>query len=260
MSHSFNSLDELLHTVRRTENPNADDRRAVRRGLSALFATAVTTSTAVASAAAKPALLSSFLWPFVTGALLGGAVIVTSAVASHPQMFGVGTPSNAAGAVRPGAAPLVAPSELSPPGEMPSAVPAPQSEPRVPEPQPTPEVREPEPRTPAPPQTPAPANVPVAEPASVEPRSPQSLEAESRALAEAQRALRDNDAEWALSMLAAQDRTFSGGVLGEERAAARVLATCAAGRLDEGRAAAERFQKQYPGSLLTERVRQACEP
>ena len=46
----------------------------------------------------------------------------------------------------------------------------------------------------------------------------------------------------------------------EERAAARVFALCAAGRLDEGRAAAERFQKRYPGSLLTERVRQACEP
>jgi hypothetical protein len=266
MKHSFQSLDELLHTVRRTENPNAEDRRAVRRSLSALFATAVTTSTAVASAATKTALVSTMLWPFVTGAVVGGAVIVTTAVAYRPGLFAGTAPPSTGNAVRPAAAPRaeppVAPTELTPPGELPSAMPAPPSEQRAPEAQPMVESRTRQPAREslrlAPAQTSTPAGV-VSETPGVKPQSAQSLEAESRALAEAQRALRDHDAEWALNMLAQQDRVFADGKLAEERAAARVLALCAAGRLDEGRAAAERFQRQYPGSMLTERVRQACE-
>lgn len=260
MNHSFESLEELLHTVQKTGNPSADDRSAVRRSLSGLFvATAVTTSTAVASAATKATLLTSFLWPFVTGALVGGAVIGTTAVAYRVNIFGdpARVSTETAGVVRPPAVPRaeppVVPSELAPPGELPSAVPAPRKEERAPV------SRLPESRTFAPPPNPAPVGV-VSKPAPAELQSPQSLEAESRALAEAQRALRDHDTEWALGMLAQQDRTFAGGVLAAERAAARVFALCAAERFEEGRAAAERFQKQYPGSLLTERVRQACEP
>jgi len=256
MKHSYQTLDELLHTVRRTENPSADDRHAVRTGISALFGAAVTTSTAVASAATKTALLSTMLGPFVTGALFGGVVIATTAVVYRPQLFGVGTPPSVASPSRPaprshGERPI-APSELSPPGELPSAAPASSDERR-------PEPTKPAHRTAEPRQALGPAALPEAQPLPAVPRSPQTLEAESRALAEAQRALRDRDLEWALNMLAQQDRTFAGGVLAEERAAARVFALCAAGRHDEGRASAERFQKQYPGSLLTERVRQACE-
>lgn len=256
MKHSYQTLDELMHTVRRTENPSADDRRAVRTSISALFGTAMTTSTAVASAATKTALLSTMLAPFATGVLLGGAVIGTSAVAYRPELFGIGTPPSVASpsrpAPRPQREPPIVPSELAPPGELPSAAPAPASEERAPEP------TKPEHRTPEPRPAPGPAALPAAQPLPAEARSQQTLEAESRALAEAQRALRDEDLEWALNMLAQQDRTFAGGVLAEERAAARVIALCAAGRHDEGRASAERFQKQYPGSLLTERVRQAC--
>jgi outer membrane biosynthesis protein TonB len=265
MNHSFESLEELLHTVRKTGNPSVDDRSAVRRRLSALFAaTAVTTSTAVVSAATKATLLSSFLWPFVTGALVGGAVIGTTAVAYRSNIFVDSAPARTetAGAARPPAAPRAeppaTPGELTPPGELPSATPVPQKE----EPAPVPRLPEARSFAPPPPK-PEPAPVPVtavSKPAPAERQSPQSLEAESRALAEAQRALRDHDTEWALGMLTQQDRTFAGGVLVEERAAARVFALCAAKRLEEGRAAAERFQKNYPGSLLTERVRQACEP
>lgn len=256
MNHSYQTLDELLHTVRRTENPSADDRRAVRRGISALFGTAVTTSTAVASAATKTAFLTMMVGPFVTGVVFGGAVIATTAVAYRPELFGIGTPPSVASpgrpVPRPHGEPPIAPSELAPPGELPSAAPA-LSDERPPEP------TKPEHRTLQHRQAPGPAALPGAQPLPAEPRSPQTLEAESRALAEAQRALRDRDLEWALNMLAQQDRTFAGGVLAEERAAARVFTLCAAGRHDEGRASAERFQKQYPGSLLTERVRQACE-
>ena len=258
MNHSFESLDELLDTVRRTGNPSADDRRAVRRSLSALFATAVTTSTAVASAAAKATLLSKFLWPFATGALLGGAVIVTTTVVSRPELFGAGAPPSMGNPIRPATVPGGktgnAPEPLTPPGELPRPAPTLPQMQRVPEPG-TPERPMPESR-----QVPAPAAEATTAPSPAASTLSPTLDAESRALAEAQRALRDNDAEWALGMLAQQDRTFAGGVLVEERAAARVFALCAAGRRDEGRAKAVQFQSRFPGSLLRGRVRQACEP
>ncbi|HEY6728660.1 MAG TPA: hypothetical protein VI197_31830, partial [Polyangiaceae bacterium] len=75
-------------------------------------------------------------------------------------------------------------------------------------------------------------------------------------LARVQRALRDGDATTALALLDDQDRRFRGGSLAAERAAARALAGCAAGR-GQARARAERFVAQHAGSPLAERV-QRC--
>jgi RNA polymerase sigma factor (sigma-70 family) len=51
---------------------------------------------------------------------------------------------------------------------------------------------------------------------------------------------------------------YPGGVLHEERSAARVLALCAAGRKVEARAEASRFLEQNPRSVQVDRVRASC--
>jgi hypothetical protein len=89
---------------------------------------------------------------------------------------------------------------------------------------------------------------------------PELLRAEARALGEAQRALDQGHPARALRLLEMQRRTFAGGALGEERSAARVLALCALGRTEEGRAEAARFLAAAPRSLLAPRVRAACAP
>jgi hypothetical protein len=87
---------------------------------------------------------------------------------------------------------------------------------------------------------------------------PLSLEQEARALAEVQRALRDGRASEALVLLAEQGKRYKSGALGVERAAARALALCAAGRFTEARPLAERFSRDYAGSPLADRVRRNC--
>lgn len=88
---------------------------------------------------------------------------------------------------------------------------------------------------------------------------PPSLVQESRALAAVQAALSAHDGYRALQLLDAQDRDFGSGSLAQERAAARVLALCAAGQAGAARAAKQRFLTAYPGSPLARRIGTACE-
>jgi hypothetical protein len=90
------------------------------------------------------------------------------------------------------------------------------------------------------------------------PTSTITLTREARALAEVQRELREGRSTAALAMLAAQNREFAGGALGQEREAARIMALCAAGRVAEGRPAAERFLTANPGSPLATHLRSSC--
>jgi hypothetical protein len=48
-------------------------------------------------------------------------------------------------------------------------------------------------------------------------------------------------------------------LLREEAHAARVLALCRVGRIEDGRGAAGEFAREYPGSPLLPRVRRACD-
>jgi hypothetical protein len=73
-----------------------------------------------------------------------------------------------------------------------------------------------------------------------------------------QRALRDGEGQAALRLLDEQDRTFARGVLGEERAAARVLGSCSAGKTLEAARARAAFEARYPASALLARVSSAC--
>jgi len=84
------------------------------------------------------------------------------------------------------------------------------------------------------------------------------LQAETADLQQAQAALRSGDTGSALRLLSAQDTTYRSGVLQQERSAARVLALCQSGSVAAARAEAARFEKRWPNSPLTSRVRSAC--
>jgi len=59
--------------------------------------------------------------------------------------------------------------------------------------------------------------------------------------------------------LADLDATPPSPAFAEERQALRIVALCAAGRVDEGRRELARFRAAFPRSLQTERARAACE-
>ncbi len=97
------------------------------------------------------------------------------------------------------------------------------------------------------------APAPVVAGAAVPEEDP--LAAETRRLRDAHGALRAGDAPKALALLGEQ-----GGQLGEERAAARVLALCQLGRVAESEAARAAFLREHPRSPLADRVRGGCAP
>lgn len=105
-----------------------------------------------------------------------------------------------------------------------------------------PAVAEPPPALPAPPAAP--------------PAPPDTLAAEATRLREAHGALQGGDAARALALL--DEQGAAGAQLREERAAARVLALCQLGKVDEARAAAARFLQESPRSPLADRVRASC--
>lgn len=84
------------------------------------------------------------------------------------------------------------------------------------------------------------------------------LEAETRRLREAHIALQKGEAAKALALLDERQADNAGGQLREDRAAARVLALCKAGRAAEARAAAAEFLRASPRSPHADRVRSAC--
>lgn len=100
-------------------------------------------------------------------------------------------------------------------------------------------------------------------PAALQPKASDpaanDLAAESRALTEVQRALRDGEFNRALSLLGEHDQRFARGVLLEERAAARVIASCGAGLGEVARERARAFASRYGNSPLRARVRASCE-
>jgi hypothetical protein len=92
------------------------------------------------------------------------------------------------------------------------------------------------------------------------PRPPRSqqLGAEIELLARVNAAVNAGEGGRALELLGEYDRKFKPSILGEERAAASVLALCAAGRTGEARAAAERFTRTWQRSPLLGRVAGSC--
>jgi hypothetical protein len=112
---------------------------------------------------------------------------------------------------------------------------------------------------PALPQKPTPART---APSAAAPRPTEetadSLVAETQRLRDAHGALKGGDPEKALALLSDQAAEGEGQKLREERAAARVLALCKLGRVDEAKAEAAAFLAKNPRSPLADRVRKAC--
>jgi hypothetical protein len=86
----------------------------------------------------------------------------------------------------------------------------------------------------------------------------QQLGAEIELLARVNAAVNAGDGGRALELLAEYDRKFRPSILAEERAAASILALCAAGRTGEARAAAEQFRRRSPRSPLLGRIAGSC--
>ena len=137
----------------------------------------------------------------------------------------------------------------------------------APRPQPSPDPVAPieaPPKAAAPPEPPPPARRPAAAnkrtaaPPEPAPEPVSSLAAETRLLDRARKAVADGRPDEALTILREAQSRFPQGVLGQERAALRVVALCDAGRLDAGRDAAASFVKAHPRSALRARVESAC--
>lgn len=85
-----------------------------------------------------------------------------------------------------------------------------------------------------------------------------TLSEEATLLERAQRALAAREPGVALETLAEHERRFPRGALAEEREAAKVLALCALGRVNEARALARAFVNASPRSVLVPRVEHSC--
>lgn len=88
--------------------------------------------------------------------------------------------------------------------------------------------------------------------------APTALRDEGRALAQVQSALSEHRGADALRLLELHGKSFEGGALAQERAAARIFALCELGRRGEARAAAEGFAHAWPDSPLLGRVLTTC--
>ncbi|MBN1656182.1 MAG: hypothetical protein JXA30_20605 [Deltaproteobacteria bacterium] len=88
--------------------------------------------------------------------------------------------------------------------------------------------------------------------------SPQ-LKAELKLLRAAQLALQQGDSTGALAELNSHRRQFPRGLLQQEREAARAVALCELGRLEQGRQVAQRLLSMSPRSPLAQRIRRSCD-
>jgi hypothetical protein len=90
------------------------------------------------------------------------------------------------------------------------------------------------------------------------PSRSQQLSGEIELLARVNTAVNAGDGGRALELLGEYDRKFRPSILAEERAAASVLALCAAGRTGEARTAASSFERKWPRSPLLGRIAKSC--
>ena len=238
------SARRLFELARGQDEPDELARTRVQRALSTRIATEVSLTVAGTLAAKSAAagvgaiVAKSTLVVGVTGALMAAGVLTAEALrpAAPP-------------AAAPEATLVAKPVLVTHVQEEPAAEPAmpPPAEMKA-EPVKTPVVRKPV-RPALQPESPAPRGGVVVE---------DGLRAETEALRLAQQALRDNMPQQALQLLDEQDLRFREGLLSQERAAARVLALCQAGRVGEARAQSLRFERLWPRSPLLGRIRSAC--
>jgi hypothetical protein len=279
------SARSILEAGREGDDPTPADRARVKRALmrsiaasTALGAATAASAASAASAAAGGAAavdVAAKATSFGLGIKLFGVAVLACAVgagvllqrASSPDPAAIATraaPSNTASATRDAANAAPATVDTASAATARAAIadpaaPARPSEPAAIEKAPAPSARalpriaarepvdRPEEEITAP--VPAPPPAPAASPAPEE----DPLAAETRRLREAHSALQAGDPQKALGLLGEQ-----GGQLGEERAAARVLALCQMGRVAEAESARAAFLREHPRSPLADRVRSGC--
>jgi hypothetical protein len=96
------------------------------------------------------------------------------------------------------------------------------------------------------------------EPKPDEPPMPAGIGQEIDLVKQAGRALAAGDHARALRVLDEHAREFPDGALTEDRSALRVLALCAAGRVDEGSRAKQAFADRWPRSVHADRLEDGC--
>ena len=275
MSDSYEEFRTLYRAARAEEFSKPADRHAVRVALAASIAAGVQTAATGASAAAVAATGASnaaagasvvgakgiiglllggkFVSEIVIGVALGTAVTTTVVVVQRTSERRA-TVTDASRAAPDPEQPRLKSGQPTKPGnderpkvsraEVQQALPA------------TPKVAE---TTLARPRIVARDPMTVATATSPPPAIQDRLVEETQALAQVQDALSRSDPGLAWSLLQQQEQRFSSGQLGEERAAAKVMTLCTAGRVDLAEQARANFLMTYPNSPLTKRVKQGCD-
>jgi hypothetical protein len=87
---------------------------------------------------------------------------------------------------------------------------------------------------------------------------PETIDEEVATLRDARSALRQGHAALAVTLLDEAARRYPDGVLAEDRAAERVFALCASGRVGEARAQAALFLASHARSPYAGAVRSSC--
>lgn len=274
MNKSHDACQALYRAARAYEGSSQADRHAVRKALAAAVAASVPVAAAGASAAsvatsgtygatsgAAAAGTKGILHVLLGGKLLSGVLVgtvlgtalsttvfvVIPAMQSHVDIAGLSRQSTAVrplSGVRSVEAPALQPIERVPP--------------ELPQPTLSKTVTGAELVVPRPHSAAHDRSAPVRSTVAQLPRQDQLLE-ETQALAELQDALSRKDPELAWTLLQEQERRFPSGQLGEERAAAKVMALCATGRKVEADHARTQFVASYPNSPLTKRVKRGCD-
>lgn len=254
----------LLTEVRGADDPTPKDRSRNKRAVMAAIAggAGLAASTAASSAAAASATgAASTAAGLSIGVKVAAAVLALGAIGVTATLVPEMVPDVEAPETTASDEPAPAVAEEPAPMPAPRARPAPSGGPAAP----TAEEADAPAPLPAPAaEPPRPASVARARPraapstAAPEPEPASTLPQEVALLRRAQRAINAERPAEALTILADHAVRFPGGVMAEEREAARVVALCRAGRAAEARAAAARFLRERPSSPLAARVRAAC--
>jgi hypothetical protein len=222
-------IDETLQLARQGLAPTSVERQRLRAAIAARAAPPVSTGSVEATPRGWSALKASGASGLAAGAALlalgfaGGLLIGSEHHASMPTAP---------------AATLTAPAATLAPVVDPAALAS--ASPNVPVPAPDPIV--------------APAPSARARPTA---RRSDAFERELALLQRAERAIRNEDPALALSLLGELEREYPRAALAEERKAARVMANCQANE-PTAALAAERFLREAPSSVYSDRVRALC--
>jgi hypothetical protein len=256
----------ILEAARPGEDPTDGDRARVRRALARSLAAggaAAATTAAASSASAKGAgaaatLKLAALTSTVTWKALATVALVASVGAGISsfitQRDAPADPRSPAAASPPTerAPPRLSATEMGGVPSEPPSLPAPSPE----SPPPVVEAPAAQAKTAA-----AGARAPSKTSTTAAPVATEdALTVETRRLRDVHGALQSGDAGRALALLDEHAAAHAQGELRQERAAARVVALCELGRLDEAKVAMESFLREDPRSPLADRVRSACSP